>query len=68
MALVNPEDKALVESMGADDTFVVVTAGGATKRIKKSDIAQAPEVITDTYENAKGELVLVIGDGGEENP
>ena len=66
MALINPEDKDLVESMGTDDTFVVVTAGGAVKRIRKPDVAQTPDVITDAYENAKRELVLVIGNGGEE--
>ncbi len=66
MALINPEDEELIEEMDDNDTFVVVTVDGVTKRIKKSDVAQPPDIISGAYENARGELILVIGDGGEE--
>ena len=66
MALINPKDEELVEEMSDDDTFVLVTVDGVTRRIKKSDIAQPPDIISGAYENARGELILIIGNGGEE--
>ena len=63
--------KEIVESMRLTDHFLITTAEGKNRRISRDSLGLSFEeipIVMQAYTNAKGELILVMGDAADLNP